>query len=146
MRTIVEDLDNPGQLASRDLTTTSIFLSATKDTTFWDRASGLNTLTKPLMSLSSWIRQCDCHEAERRDGKEVHCKWAGCRASSFAARLQTARQELHDFRAQASNDRHRGIDCTTAIHMFTRALAVFDLKFSWVTEPPWLIWQVEGVT
>ena len=137
----MEEFHSPINLGSRDMGIASAFFSATKDPAFWNCASALHLLSQPLISLSKWIRGCDCHEADRRDGKEVNCKWAGCRASSFAVRLGATRQELHDLRNQALSDRHRGLDCTTVIHMFTRMLAVFDLKFSWVTEPPYLIWE-----
>jgi len=142
VRAAMDEIHSPINLGSRDVGIAATFLSATKDPVFWDCASALHMLCQPLMSLSNWIRGCDCHEADRRNGKEVNCKWTGCRAPSFSARLGATRQELHDLRSQAASDRQRGLDCTAVIQIFTRTLAVFDLKFSWVTEPPFLIWEV----
>ena len=133
-------------LVTRDATTARIFWDASMDPLFWGRASGLNALSKTLTSLSGWIRGCDCHEAERLAGRQVTCKWAGCRARSFAARLRSARQELFDMRARAANDRLRGVDCNDQIATLTRMLAVFNLKFSWVFEPPYSIWEARWLS
>ena len=145
MRAVAQVFSSAKDLASRDIATGKIFLDTSKDSQFWDRASGLKSVSNIMKLLSAWVRGCECHEAERLAGHVVSCKWAGCRARSFAARLRSTRQDIYDLRAQAANGHLRGFDCTEQISMLTRMLAVFDLKFSWVFEPPYLIWEARRV-
>ena len=73
-------------------------LAAGRDPSFWDRARSLAVLTRPMSEFSSWIRGCECHEADRMAGRAVTCQWAGCRARSLASRVACVLQELESKR------------------------------------------------
>ena len=81
-------------------------LAAGRDPSFWDRARSLAVLTRPMSEFSSWIRGCECHEADRMAGRAVICQLAGCRARSLASRVACVLQELESKRGHLAKDPH----------------------------------------
>ena len=141
VRAAVSLVRDSAELSSRDAAKVNGFLSATRSALFWDRARMLLALVRPLMDFSSWVRGCDCHEAELKAGKTVRCNWKGCRAGALHQRVRIFEAEVIALRAQARAHLCVGVDSTEWIAALTRMLARAMLKFSWVNELPYLVWQ-----
>ena len=94
-------------------------------------------MTKPVRELSGWVRGCDCHEAQLVQGIQVDCPWKGCRAPSFAARLQAFQDALLDMRRIAADV--PGMGTQEVISALTTLIGFIKLKFQWVKEPPYTI-------
>ena len=94
----VRQLSNVKALYVRDTKSANTFLDAASSDLFWCRTRVLNVVLGPLSRLSSWIRGCKCHETLRSQGKAVDCKWGGCRAVEFAAKLRSVEAELRERR------------------------------------------------
>ena len=111
------------------------FLASARDPVFWKRAEQLWGMIEPVYEASQWITGCECHTAERRAAENVVCPWAGCRCRGFALRINALLEELTDLRD----------GCTEAdseiVNSIVRMTADLRVKFSWVNEIPWTIWQ-----
>ena len=141
VRAAVSLVRDSAELSSRDAAKVNGFLSATRSALFWDRARMLLALVKPLMDFSSWVRGCDCHEPDLIAGKTVRCHWKGCRAGALHQRVRIFEAEIVALRAQACAHLCAGVDSTEWIAALTRVLARAMLKFSWVNELSYLVWQ-----
>ncbi len=126
-------------LGSQDAATIRRVVLAMRSTSFWARARGLSACVRPLSDLSSWLRGCSCHEVQRMRGKIVKCKWAGCRAFEFAAKLRSVEAQLRLARDAAIPVGMLSTDWT-ALHV--NMLSMFQLKFAWVHKPPYTVWQI----
>ena len=126
-------------LGTRDSVQSQMFLEAVHSQAFWTRTKALETLAKPFIQFSSWLRGCDCHDREGIDNCLHTCDWKGCRAPDMSSRVRLFMDELAQNRA--NQDVADDADTHGAM---TRMLAVADLKFSWVNELPFYIWQVNS--
>ena len=138
--TIYEESD----LVTRDCVTARAFLRAVRDPEFWDRARGLRKFIAPIRKLSGWAKGCDCHEQELLQGKVIKCVWKRCRAPSFANRIRQLEDELSDLRTQAVEGHIPGMSSRDTIHCLTQLLAFVRLKFQWVHEAPYTVWQLDS--
>ena len=141
VRLFLADVESASELGTRDQSVARSVLDTGHDTAFWTRTRGLSHVIQPLQRLSSWLRGCDCHEEQLLQGKAVTCDWKGCRAAGFSARLRVARDEMSAIRAEADLDSD-GLDTPKeTIQFMTEMLGIFGVKFEWVDEPPYSIWQ-----
>jgi len=111
----------------------------------WERAKALQSVTRPLMSLMGWVQGCDCHESELLAGKAISCPFKGCRAPGLSARLNEARAELDALRRNARLETWGAALSAEVVCAVTHTLACVDLKFLWVDDLPYLVWQVVTV-
>ena len=150
IRVAMGTLDGPDQLGTRDAPKASACFSAIKDPTFWSRARALRQCTLPLSRLSSWVRGCDCHQELLEAGKDIQCPWKGCRTRSLSARIRSFEQEISELRDAAAAGPDSGspmeaaLTSGEAVTMLTRMLSLVRFKFAWVSELPYLIWQVDS--
>ena len=70
----------------------------------------------------------------------MQCAWKGCRAPALS---QRARQLSEDFLALRDTDAAQEVCATHA--GVTRMLAVHHLKFAWVDDLPFFIWQARSL-
>ena len=136
----VGNMESPSDLRSKDTGKAALFFDAARDTEFWSRASHLHEHVAALANLSSWIRGCDCHEAERMQGKEVTCMWQGCRCRRFAARVRVAMDKLGSQRAAWIDSGH--LEFATSA---SRMQGLLQLKFDWLFHEPYTIWEVASL-
>ena len=141
VRAALASVSKPADLGTRDAPTASAVLQAIHDDVFWRRASGLRQVLAPVHKLSSWVKGCDCHEADLLLGKEIACRWKGCRATTLAARLSAFEEAALAIREERTKvvgiSTHETAGCVTAM------LAMLRLKFAWVNEAPYTIWQMD---
>ena len=128
-----------GDLASRDGVVAQTFLLVVRSPLFWKQCHALHDLVKPITMFSSWLRGCPCHEADLMGGKVVVCSWKGCRALELAQRVLAFAADLVVLR-----DADTGMEDVSTHDAVTRVLCVAQLKFAWVHELPYLIWQVHS--
>ena len=88
--------------------------------------------------MSSWIKGCDCHEAERKLGKCVVCPWQGCRAQGLAARVREAMGELRELRERLMSE----VEEWGGDVVVSRVMHTLQLKMAWLEHGPALVWQV----
>ena len=132
-------------LNTRDSVSARAFLDATQDPDFWAKARGLRQLTEPIRKLSGWAKGCDCHEQEMLQGKkDIQCVWKGCRGPSFAARLRQFQEELVSLRSRAIDGQTPGLSSRDVIRCLTHLMAYVRLKFQWVYEAPYTVWQLDS--
>ena len=67
---------------------------------------------------------------------ECTCPWTGCRASELSARVKLFMDSLLALRATLAPI----VDADTQLAL-TRMLAVAQLKFGWVEDLPFFLWQ-----
>lgn len=139
VRAALATIPSAKDLGSREEGVASQFLASVRDSLFWDRARGLGHLVQPLHTLSAWIRGCDCHPS---GGDAARCHWKGCRARAFGDRLRVA--EAHIVQIRGASTQCTGLSGQEVIDAATHMLSVFRLKFEWVHEPPFLIWQADS--
>ena len=125
--------------SSRDSVHVQLFLTAVQSDTFWMQSSALGTFVKPVSAFSAWVRGCPCHEAECLARGDFRCSWKGCRARDLSQRVRSFLDELLSLRCGHVPDQ-----CADLHAAFTRTLAVAHLKFSWVDDLPFFIWQVRS--
>ena len=113
------------------------FMAAAGDDVFWERMSWLYQVVEVLHRLSSWIKGCHCHEAERKLGKSVVCQWAGCRAQGLAARVRETMGELRALRERLMSEVEEWGDAVV-----NRVMHTLQLKMAWLEHGPALVWQV----
>ena len=142
VRAAVATMTDPGDLGTRDAETSRAFMTTVQDPEFWDRATGLRELTKPIQRIAGWAKGCDCHEADLLQGKIVSCVWKGCRGPSFAGRIRQLEKEIQDLRNQPGQI--TGISSGDVIHCLTKLLGYVVLKFQWLHEAPYTVWQLDS--
>ena len=138
VRAAMDNISDAAELGTRDSSIANAFLTAVMDVGFWDRCRWLQDFVQPIKRLSGWIRGCDCHESQLLTGG-CSCPWKGCRAPGLATRLQTFKAEVIELRQGALNI--VGTSSGDTVLCTTRMLATCAVKFAWVSEPPFLIWQ-----
>ena len=132
-------LDPPGvtanRLGTRDGPKAAQVLDTVRSKDFWTRTEQLSYCAKPLHELSSWLRGCACHEAQRpRRGVVVRCPWAGCRAPELADKLRSVKRDLLE--------RLQGGILDQGTEALSLILCLFGLKFDWVFDLPFVVWRV----
>ena len=126
-------------LASRDGVLSQTFLTSVQSHVFWMQSEALHALAEPVAEFSSWLRACPCHEHECLQHAHVDCAWKGCRGPELSGRVRAFAASLlllrdtHAWGHEA--DTHAGL---------TRMLAVAHVKFAWVDDLPFFIWQVRS--
>ena len=95
---------------------------------------------EPLVHLSGWLKGCDCHEEQLRRGECVECQWKAVRGRCLAAKLNETLSVLSDIRERLPSDMGPVASHEVAWSI-GRAMADLSMKFHWVHEPPYLIWQ-----
>ena len=100
----------------------------------------LRQFVAPLGRFSSWVRGCECHEADRMAGKTVTCSWAGCRAPRLASRFEHVLSELDQLRHDGA-----GLSADLA-HAASSSLGSLDMKMGWTRHTPYTIWQASWAT
>ena len=136
VRTALSLISDPHDLGTREARLVKRFMEAVRDEQFWGRAKGLAEALAPLTEMSSWLRGCPCHGRVRL----ARCPWAGCRAFQLAARLRSLEAEITKLRMRA--DVPVGMDGDEWVDLHMRTLAFVQLKFSWVHEAPYTVWQL----
>ena len=131
------------EVAGREESTAAVFLRATAAPEFWTRCRSLQALVRPLSSFSSWLRGCACHEADRRQGRSVQCPWQGCRAPELADRMRALLAELVQVRGTV--DDSWAAPQQEILTAFSAQIAGARLKFHWVNEPPYTVWQARAL-
>ena len=137
-------------LGTRDSAKREKFVAIVESDVFWSRAHALHMCMAPLFEFSSWLRGCPCHEQERK-GKRVHnvvCNWAGCRAPELAAQLMGVGFKLQGLSKAPITRLARGqldvADEGDIRVLYSAMYAGLELKFGWVNEAPYTIWQVDS--
>ena len=113
------------------------FMTAAGDDAFWERMNWLYQVVDVLHRLSTWIKGCHCHEAERILGKSVVCQWQGCRAQGLAARVRETMGELRVLRERLMSEVEDWGDAVV-----NRVMHTLQLKMAWLEHGPALVWQV----
>ena len=107
---------------------------------FWLKA-------KVLESFRAWGRGCTCHEEQRRQGKRVQCKKAGRNAKGYKQRLLQLYGELMElsssFLSISMITELGGPLCADGQLCVSTILGHLRLKFAWVFQPPFTIWNCE---
>ena len=142
IRLYMDSVTSPAELGTRDHGVAKTVFDACQDATFWNRNRGLKHVIQPLHELSSWLRGCDCHEEllTLKRKQEVICEWKGCRAAGLSDRLRVAKDEMLAIRAKAE-----GLDTPVeTMQLMSKMLGIFGVKFEWVDEPPYTVWQARS--
>ena len=134
VRAAVASFRSASDFSSREEGVAQVLFSVCHDDAFWHRLALLHRFVVPTCTYSSWLRGCSCHESQRRQGRVVHCQWAGCRAHELASRTEALFAELQDFRASW----HEELELVLAT---TTVLSSLQLKLAWVFDEFYLIWQ-----
>lgn len=137
-------LGGAAQLGTRDLPTATAVWNAAIDDQFWRKARLLGAFAAPLKKLSSWVRGCPCHEEARLRGHPVECQWAGCRAPQFADKLRSTRAEILALRSNSGALNEEDSACM--LELTTKLVGALDIKFAWVNDPPYLIWEARRIS
>ena len=130
-----------GHVASRDTKGIAQIYATCSGSSFWDRAAAIRAVIAPLMNFMGWLQGCDCHEEQLRQGQVVSCPFKGCRARALSARLQALRAELQALRQSLRPDSFGCVDSHIVSAAIAHCLASIGLKFMWVDELPYLVWQ-----
>jgi hypothetical protein len=102
----------------------------------------------PPAHLLQWGRGCKCHEAERLQGKTIKCNKSGRRGPEYANRLLQFFAELRALRDRFSGEvslisELGGTLCRQGASVTSVMLSDSKLKFAWVFQPPYTIWQCD---
>lgn len=135
-RAAMSKVSSASEVSTRSPRNAAIVVQLASDDAFWARVESLHRLLEPLYELSSWVRGCECHEQERKDGKEVDCDWQGCRAMGLVNRVAIAHEELEEVRTQCLEDGlHEESVAVTSMLGGSRE------KFRFLSEDPYTLWQ-----
>ena len=74
----------------------------------------------------------------------MFCHWKGCRARTFAARLLAFESELVALRSNGLLD-IQGMGSHAVCLALNTLLANCRLKFQWVHEAPYTVWQLDNL-
>ena len=129
----------PEALGSRGATEHKEFLAAIRDSSFWERCHGIHDVASITGSFSSWLQGCPCHEEECKAKGTFECPWKGCKAKELPARIETFLEEIEECRHNL-----HGVDSVARQACITRMLAFATVKFEWVNDLPYFLWQVDS--
>ena len=129
------DDDAATHLSKRYALAMAKFLASSRSAQFWQRTLQLDSAVAPLITLIGWLKGCKRHDAELSRGAAVDCHWKGCRATQMQGRFSQAKADLAALRIAA--DTYSDVASAVA-----RGLSTLSLKMEWVSELPFLIWQV----
>lgn len=130
-----QQMGGPVALGGRDAATSAAMHGITGDTQFWRRNDVVAEILGELIRFSAWLRACPYHEQQLLSEKLVECDCKGCRASEIAGRVRQCREAV---RAQ----RERWVRNEPVHKCFTTMLSMLVNKFAWVSDLPFLIWEV----
>ena len=137
----VPQLSAPQQLGTKDSALAKQVWDSVRSAEFWSAAAFYRWVTRPVTQMSGWVRGCECHDAELRNRVQVACVWKGCRAPQLQARLGQFWSDLTEVRDEALWG--QGVEWPAeAIRIATDMLASLQLKFAWVSEPPFTVWGI----
>ena len=112
-------------------------------------------VTGPMSEFQSWMGGCDCHpprpvigEAGQcgPDPRGVRCPFKGLRARSISQRLMSLKERIVSDRSTLVAGQFGSLDTVTVFSAMTNAISLLDLKFHWISEIPYLIWQAAGAS
>ena len=129
----------PRDIGGRDFQGAVQLWGLAKDDEFWFRTHLLQELMKPLHELQGWVKGCDCHEEERRQGKVVDCDWQGCRAGGLAQRVEDTIGQMEGIRAELVEMGQ--LEESIAA---TRMLGGLREKFGFLHEEPYTLWRANS--
>jgi len=129
-------------LASRDASGMQHLQSTCASPEFWDRSKAISSLIGPLMEFMGWLQGCDCHDDQLQSGQIVACPLKGCRAKNLSARLELLCGQFRALREALRPDSFGSVDSSAISLAIAHSLASIKLKFMWVDELPYLVWQV----
>ena len=142
MRFLAAELGSfAGHVACRDTAGIGRIYTTCASSLFWDRARAIQAVIAPLMSFMGWLQGCDCHEEQLRQRRAVSCNFKGCRARGLSARLGQLRSQLQDLRQSLRPNSFGGVEAHTVSSAISHCLGSVRLKFMWVDELPYLVWQ-----
>ncbi len=139
VRCAVNSLNGVNELASRDSTLANQFMANVQGDSFWDRADLLQAVARPVANMAGWLKGCDCHEEALVNRQKVDCVWKGCRAPHLSRRLGQLYADLERVRGDASRFGAEAVNCGL---VSSRLLSTLRVKFNWVDELPYLVWQI----
>ena len=123
------------------------FLAAVRSQEFWDRAVTLRELASPIAEFSGWLKGCNCHGWALRKRQKVDCKWKSCRALTLSHRISKLVAELRTLRDMPREHVERsGVTPQESADIRSHLLGYILLKFAWVNEVPYLVWQAAACT
>ena len=146
LRMVGSVVTSASELASKDSVSACIVLEAMTDSDFWVQVSCLNHLVEPVAEFSAWLQGCKCHEPQLLLRQQVSCPWKGCRAPELPQRVSKFMEQMADVRNFVRKDEQPFGQFSENIAQAASAiLASVVVKFAWVNETPYIIWQA-GLT
>ena len=136
----------PAVIASvrwRDGPEARAFALAVGSDAFWGRARALRALAAPVSTFSGWLKGCSCHEELLLQGKKFECPWKSARTRLISGRLGELYAEIRNppmMEGQVPPE-YAGVLALELDNARSFLLAQLILKFAWVNEVPYLIWQ-----
>lgn len=142
LRFLAADLGSfVGHVACRDAAGIGRIHATCAGPLFWDRTRAIRALITPLMNFMGWLQGCDCHGEQLRQGQVINCQFKGCRARTLSARLHALRSELQALRLSVRPDSFSGVEAHVVSAAIAHCSASLAMKFMWVDELPYLVWQ-----
>ena len=132
-------------LHMRNKTEAAALHMACADPLLWDQASAIAYIVRWPMALMSWIQGCDCHQEELKAGKAVDCIWKGCRAKLLWAAIQQTLGHIQEDRQKLKSGDFGQVDHRGLVRALTKCMASVSMKFNWVNELPYLVWQASDI-
>ena len=140
---INEHADNLGRVfAIRDSSMASAVQAAIAEDVFWSQRDAIDFIVSDVIELMNWIQGCQCHESELKAGKNISCNKKGCRAKDLAQRLQQTKNSLLHLRQSLTEGLFQGVSVLDISNAISFCISVLDAKFKWISELPYLVWQV----
>ena len=146
MRFLARSIDFTSRLASRDAKGMGQLQATCGSPLFWDRGRTISALVEPLMQFMGRLQGCECHEQQVLSGQALSCPFKGCRARKLSWRLQVLRGQLSALRDSLRPNSFGCVEIEPVSFAVSHCLATVALKFMWVDELPYLVWQVAGQT
>ena len=115
---------------------------------FWDQARALKAILGHVMSFSSWVSGCDCHDQQLKykDGRApplVRCPWKGCRAPQLAKKVYSVQDAIAADRDSLTQAVLGSVKVDLVHSAMSRLTARLEIKLHWVHELPYLVWQAD---
>ena len=133
-------------LAIRDAAAASSLQAACGDSVFWLQARAIAACIRHPMALMGWIQGCECHEEELRQGKCVVCNMKGIRGPGLSKQIKSTMDAMASDRAALVADEWSGVSVLHIKDAITHGIACLKLKTQWVSDLPYLVWQVGSVS
>ena len=121
----------------------------------FDHATALMRIIQQLVHLQSWIGGCDCHDnadalpagqglprLRKHRKKRPMCPFKGCRARTLSGQVAATLEAMDADRRGIVPDQFGSVCSLSVMTALTEAISLVTIKFHWVNEIPYLIWQV----